>query len=112
MSARRIPKAVSIYLADESTDEGGDNTDDGDYDADTENLSGSVGSHVDKLKAMREELTRLRIFIVKGLRGISRSGGELAWEILCGSLGFRAARLNAVPVVLLNENARFVEAWL
>jgi gamma-tubulin complex component 5 len=88
MAARRSPKAESIYVADESTDEGGDQSDDGDYDADTENLSGSAGSHADKLKAMREELTRLRVFIVKGLRGISRSGGEFAWEILADHLDF------------------------
>lgn len=88
VTARRSPKAESIYVADESSDEGADHTDDGDYDADTENLSGSVGSHADKLKAMREELCRLRIFAVKGLRGISRSGGEFAWEILADHLDF------------------------
>lgn len=87
VTARRSPKVESIYMADaESTDEG--DTDDGDYDADTENLSGSVGSHTEKLKALREELSRLRIFIVKGLRGISRSGGEFAWEILADHLDF------------------------
>lgn len=85
VTARRSPKAATIYVADESTDEGGD-TDDGDYDADTENLSGPVVSHADKLKAMRDELSRLRIFAVKGLRGISRSGGEFAWEILADHL--------------------------
>jgi gamma-tubulin complex component 5 len=88
VTARRSPKAESVYVAGESSDEGGNHTDDGDYDADTENLSGSVGSHAEKLKAMREELSRLRIFAVKGLRGISRSGGEFAWEILADHLDF------------------------
>jgi gamma-tubulin complex component 5 len=83
MTARRNPKLENIYVADESTDE---SDTDGDYDADTENLSGSVGSYTEKLKTMREELTRLRIFIVKGLRGISRSGGEFVWEILADHL--------------------------
>jgi gamma-tubulin complex component 5 len=69
-----------------SDEEPEDNDEDPDYDADTEKLSGNEGSYEEKLGRTKEEVTRLRTFIVTGLRGISRAGGEPTWEMLAEQL--------------------------
>jgi len=59
---------------------------DPDYDADTEKLSGNEGSYAQRLRKMKDEVSRLRTFIVTGLRGIARAGGEPTWEMLADRL--------------------------
>lgn len=69
-----------------SSDESSENEGDPDYDADTEKLSGKEGSYDERMGKIKEELTRLRSFVVTGLRGISRTGGEVSWEMLADQL--------------------------
>jgi gamma-tubulin complex component 5 len=69
-----------------SSDESDENDKDPDYDADTEKLSGNEGSYAERLQKMKEEVVRLRTFVVTGLRGISRAGGEPTWEMLAEQL--------------------------
>jgi gamma-tubulin complex component 5 len=69
-----------------SSGDSSDNDKDPDYDADTEKLSGNEGSYAERLQKMKEEMARLRSFVVTGLRGISRAGGEPTWEMLAEQL--------------------------
>jgi gamma-tubulin complex component 5 len=69
-----------------SSDESSEHDEDPDYDADTEKLSGNEGSYAERLQKIKAEVTRLRTFVVTGLRGISRAGGEPTWEILAEQL--------------------------
>jgi gamma-tubulin complex component 5 len=72
----------------ESSDEDFESNKDQDYDADSEKLSGKEGSYSERLKKLKDEVLRLRNFVVTGLKGISRAGGEPTWEMLAEQLDF------------------------
>jgi gamma-tubulin complex component 5 len=69
-----------------SSEESDVDDDDDDYDADTEVLSGREGSYAERMEKMRDEFGRLCSFVVTGLRGVSRAGGESSWEMLADRL--------------------------
>jgi len=82
----RRPISTSSSDSDPASSDVDKDDDDPDYDADTEKLSGNEGSYAQRLRKMKDEVTRLRIFIVTGLRGIARAGGEPTWEMLADQL--------------------------
>jgi gamma-tubulin complex component 5 len=102
MATNRKPKISHRYSGkgDHTTSSSEDNDavgydddDDDDYDADTEVVSGREGSLVERMEKMRDEFGRLCSFVVTGLRGISRAGGEGSWEMLADRLDWtRIAR--------------------
>ena len=59
---------------------------DEDYDADTETPSASDESYEERLQKIEEQFGQLLHFTIAGLRGVSRAGGELAWEMLAERL--------------------------
>lgn len=78
--------AESASSEEESTNES--NVED-DYDADTETLTSAIGTHNQQMTRMKEELDKLCSFIVTGLRGIGRAGGEGSWEMLADRLDWK-----------------------
>jgi gamma-tubulin complex component 5 len=74
--------------SDESSVES--NTEDA-YEADTETLTtpqGS-GSHIQQMVRMKEELDKTCSFMLAGLRGIGRAGGEGTWEMFADRLDWK-----------------------
>jgi gamma-tubulin complex component 5 len=100
MATSRKPKTSRRYSGKgdstaSSSDENDadDDGDDNDYDADTEVVSGRESSHAERMEKMRDEFGRLCSFVITGLRGISRAGGEASWEMLADRLDWtRIAR--------------------
>ena len=82
---RRRYSGKPDIAASSSEDSDGDD-DDGEYDADTEVLSGKEGTYAERMEKMRDEFGRLCGFVVTGLRGVSRAGGESSWEMLADRL--------------------------
>jgi gamma-tubulin complex component 5 len=84
-SSLRPSRALEVDTS-ESSDGGFESNKDQDYDADSEKLSGNEGSYSERLKKLKDEVLRLRNFVVTGLKGISRTGGEPTWEMLAEQL--------------------------
>jgi len=89
-STARQRRRSGIVENSESSDESqiDNNTEDA-YEADTETLTTTHGSHNEQMARIKDELDKLCSFIVTGLRGIGRAGGEDTWEMLADRLDWR-----------------------
>lgn len=92
---RRSALMVRSARVDVSNDSDSDTADEGatpesereehEYDADHENF-GLHGPYPEKLRKMSKDFEKLSSFIVVGLKGVGRAGGELCWEMLAERL--------------------------
>lgn len=95
--SRRRRSALMLRSArvDVTSDSDSDSADEGatpesereelEYDADHEKF-GFHGPYPDKLRKMSKDFEKLSSFIVAGLRGVGRAGGETCWEMLAERL--------------------------
>lgn len=81
---RRGKPETSANKSDSSSSDSSD--EDADYDADTEKPSQREEPYEERLQKIYEQFSQLLQFIVAGLRGVSRAGGEMSWEMLAERL--------------------------
>jgi gamma-tubulin complex component 5 len=67
---------------------------DDDYDADNETPSSRNESHDVRLRKIQDQFGQVLNFTIAGLKGVSRVGGELAWEMLAERLEWGSDRTN------------------
>jgi gamma-tubulin complex component 5 len=89
---RAVPRRESPDELSSDEDEG---EDDDDYDADNETPSSRNDSYEERLVRIQEQFGQSLGFAVAGLKGVSRVGGEGAWEMLAERLEWGLSRVNA-----------------
>jgi gamma-tubulin complex component 5 len=86
----RHDKDRSTLYNDSTSDE---EEDEDDYDADSETSSTKDESYDECLQKIQDQFGQLLNFIVAGLRGVGRAGGESSWEMLAERLEWGSSRL-------------------
>jgi gamma-tubulin complex component 5 len=66
-----------------------------DYDADNETSSSRNESHDERLRKIQDQFGQVLNFTIAGLKGVSRVGGEIAWEMLAERLEWGSDRVDA-----------------
>jgi gamma-tubulin complex component 5 len=82
----------------ESDDDGSssdERDDEDDYDADNDTPSTKNESHDVRLQKVQEQFGQALNFTIAGLKGVSRVGGEVAWEMLAERLEWGSDRMGA-----------------
>jgi gamma-tubulin complex component 5 len=65
----------------------------GDYDADNETPSSRNESHDERLRKIQDQFGQALNFTIAGLKGVSRVGGEDAWQMLAERLEWGSDRV-------------------
>ncbi|KAF2436769.1 hypothetical protein EJ08DRAFT_666944 [Tothia fuscella] len=90
---RRKSQRQEDDISSEDNDEEDENGEgDDDYDADNETSSSRNESYDERLARIQEQFGQLLSFAVAGLKGVSRVGEEVAWEMLAERLEWGVSR--------------------
>ena len=79
----------SVMPAPESSS---DDDEEDDYDADAESTTSHEATFAESLAKIQEQFDRLVPFVTAGLRGVSRAGAEVCWEMLAERLEWQTGR--------------------
>jgi gamma-tubulin complex component 5 len=88
-SALRKNKEDSDEDSSSEEEEGED-----DYDADNETTTSRNESHDERLRKIQDQFGQVLNFTIAGLKGVSRVGGETAWEMLAERLEWGSDRVD------------------
>lgn len=94
----RLRRLRSNSSADsDSEDESEEHQGADDYDGDAKTPVALEGSLDNKMQKMHEQFERQTAFIVAGLKGVSRAGGEQSWDMLAERLDWRSSSVYGIP---------------